>query len=87
MKARLSNKQRWLKEINLTADDELYIGIDVHKKSYHIAFWLNNAPAINFVTPADNKKVLQMFQRFSPSIKLVVYEAGPTGYHLFDYLD
>jgi len=82
MKTRLSNKQRWLKEINLTADDELYIGIDVHKKSYHIAFWLNNAPAINFVTPADNKKVLQMFQRFSPSIKLVVYEAGPTGYSL-----
>lgn len=82
MKTRLSNKQKWLKEINLTADDELYIGIDVHKKAYHIAFWLNNAPAINFVTPADNKKVLQMFQRFVPAIKLIVYEAGPTGYSL-----
>ena len=82
METRLSNKQKWLKTINLTADDELYIGIDVHKKSYHIAFWLNDAPAINFVTPADNQKTLQILQRFTPAIKLIVYEAGPTGYSL-----
>ena len=50
METRLSNKQKWLKTINLTVDDELYIGIDVHKKSYHIAFWLNNASATNFIT-------------------------------------
>ncbi|MHC4123480.1 MAG: IS110 family transposase [Planctomycetota bacterium] len=82
MKTRLSNKQKWLKEINLTADDELYIGIDVHKKSYHIAFWLNDAPAIDFVTPTDNQKTLKILQRFHPAIKLLVYEAGPTGYSL-----
>ncbi|MCK4887768.1 MAG: IS110 family transposase [Planctomycetes bacterium] len=82
METRLSNKQKWLKTINLTADDELYIGIDVHKKSYHIAFWLNDAPAINFVAPADNQKTLQILQRFTPAIKLIVYEAGPTGYSL-----
>ena len=82
MNTRLSNKQKWLKTINLTSDDELYIGIDVHKISYHIAFWLNGAPAINFVTPADNRKTVQMLQRFAPAIKLIVYEAGPTGYSL-----
>lgn len=49
MKTRLSNKYKWLKTINLTTDDELYIGIDAHKKSLHIAFWLNGTPAIDYV--------------------------------------
>jgi transposase len=82
MNTRLSNKQKWLKTINLTSDDELYIGIDVHKISYHIAFWLNGTPAIDFVTPSDNLKTVQMLQRFAPAIRLIVYEAGPTGYSL-----
>ena len=63
MKTTLSNKQKWFNKINLTTDDELYVGIDVHKKSYHIALWLNNAPAINFVMPPDNKKVIKMLNR------------------------
>jgi transposase len=69
-------------KINLTADDQLYIGIDVHKKSYHLAFWLNDAPAIDFVMPANNKKVLQFLQKVRIAIKQIVYEAGPTGYSL-----
>ena len=40
MKTTLSNKQKWFKNINLTKDDELYVGIDVHKRSYNLAFWL-----------------------------------------------
>ena len=54
MKTNLSKKQLWLNKINLTKDDELYVGIDVHKKSHHVAFWLNDAPAVDFVTPADS---------------------------------
>ncbi len=82
MKTRLSNKQKWFNKINLTSDDELYVGIDVHKKSYHLAFWLNDAPAIDFVMPSDNKKVAQILQKFRNAIMLIVYEAGPTGYSL-----
>ncbi len=82
MKATLSNKQKWFNKINLTADDELYVGIDVHKKSYHIALWLNNAPAINFVMPPDNKKVVKMLLKVRIALKCIVYEAGPTGYNL-----
>ncbi|MHC4221215.1 MAG: IS110 family RNA-guided transposase, partial [Planctomycetota bacterium] len=37
---------------------------------------------INFVTPANNQKTLEILQRFSPAIKLIVYEARPTGYSL-----
>jgi len=82
MKTIVSNKQNWFNKINLTKDDEVYVGIDVHKKSYAVAVWLNNAPAIDFVMPADNQKVLTMLDKLRIALKQVVYEAGPTGYSL-----
>jgi len=82
MKPRLSKKQQWLKKINLTSDDQLYVGMDVHKSSYHVAFWLNDTAAIDFVMPADNQKVLQILEKCRIAVKAVVYEAGPTGYSL-----
>ena len=63
METTLSNKQKLFNIIHLTADDELYIKIDVHKKSYHIALWLNNTPAINFVMPPVNEKVVTAMAR------------------------
>jgi len=45
MKTIVSNKQNWFNKIKLTKDDEVYVGIDVHKKSYAVAVWLNDAPA------------------------------------------
>lgn len=34
-------------------DDWLYVGVDVHKKSYAVAIWLNDTLAVDFVLPAD----------------------------------
>lgn len=82
MKTTLSKRQRFFNQINLTKDDELYIGIDVHKSTYHIALYLNDAHAIDFVTPADNTKLCDTFKKLQPAIKNIVYEAGPTGYSL-----
>ena len=82
MKTIVSNKQNWFNKIKLTKDDEIYIGIDVHKKSYAVAVWLNDAPAIDFVMPADNQKVLTMLDKLRIALKQIVYEAGPTGYSL-----
>jgi len=82
MKTRLSKKQKWFKKINLTKDDEVYVGIDVHKKSHSVAIWLNDTPAIDFVMPADNKKLVKLLEKLRIAIKMIVYEAGPTGYNL-----
>jgi len=82
MKATLSKKQKFFNQINLTEDDDLYIGIDVHKSNYHIAFYLNDAHAIDFITPSDNAKLCKSFKKLKPAIKNIVYEAGPTGYSL-----
>ena len=78
----VSKKQKWFNTIQLTQDDDLYVGIDAHKESFHVALWLNDAPAIDFVTPADGKKLITTLQKFRQSLRLVVYEAGPTGYSL-----
>lgn len=82
MKATVSKKQRFFNKINLTKDDDLYIGIDVHKINYHVALYLNGAHAIDYITPADNAKLCATFKKLQPAIKSIVYEAGPTGYSL-----
>jgi len=66
----VSKKQKWFNTIQLTQDDDLYVGIDAHKKSFHVALWLNNAPAIDFVMPADSKKLITTLQKFRQSLRL-----------------
>jgi transposase len=82
MKKTLSKKQRFFNRINLTTDDEVYVGIDVHKKNCHIAVRLNGALALTFVAPSDNIAIAQMMGKLNPAIKKIVYEAGPTGFSL-----
>ena len=40
MTKRLSKTQQFFNNIKMTSDDELYIGLDVHKSSYSVALWL-----------------------------------------------
>jgi transposase len=82
MNTSLSRKQQFFNKIKLTADDDLYIGIDVHKKSYHLALYLNDTHAIDFVMPPDNSKIIQMLSTVKIAIRNIVYEAGPTGFSL-----
>lgn len=78
----VSKKQKWFNTIRLTQDDDLYVGIDAHKKSLHVALWLNDAPAIDFVSPPDSAKLIDTLNNLRPALRMVVYEAGPTGYSL-----
>lgn len=78
----VSNKQKWFNTIRLTKDDELYVGVDTHKQSYHVALWLNDAPAIDFVMPSDAAKLIDTLSKVRIALRMVVYEAGPTGYSL-----
>ncbi len=78
----VSNKQKWFNTIRLTNDDDLYVGIDTHKRSFHIALWLNDSPAIDFVMPPDAVKLIDTLSKIRVALRMVVYEAGPTGYSL-----
>ena len=83
----LTKISEFYKNVKLTTDDELYVGIDVHKKSYHVAFYLNDAPAIDFVMQSDKEKLSQKLEPLAPALHQVVYESGPTGYGLARYLN
>jgi hypothetical protein len=58
MQKMLTKKERFFNNINLTSDDEVYVGIDVHKVKCHVAIWLNEAIALTFVTPRRVPKAL-----------------------------
>jgi transposase len=59
-----------------------FIGMDVHKKSYHIALRRNDDWVHTFVATANAAHVIQMIQKAQITVKQIVYEAGPTGFTL-----
>ena len=78
----LSKVQTFFNTIRLTGDDELFIGIDTHKHTYHIAFHLNDSPTLDFVMPSDPHQLAEKLKPFRCAIKEIAYEAGPNGYSL-----
>ena len=84
--ARLAKVDSFFKNINLTSDDEVFVGVDVHKKSYHVALFLNDTPAVDFRMCAEPKQLNNKLGPLACSIKDKVYETGPTGYGLARHL-
>jgi transposase len=83
---KLTKIDKFFNNANLTADDKLFVGIDVHKKSYHVALYLNDAPAMDFVMPSEKKQLSQKLITASSALRQIVYETGSTGYGLARYL-
>lgn len=79
---KLTKIERFFKETFLTTDDELFVGVDVHKKSYHVALYLNDAPCIDFVMPANKEQLGQTLKATVPALRQVAYETGFSGYGL-----
>jgi transposase len=80
--SKLAKVDCFFKHVNLTSDDAVFVGVDVHKKSYHVALFLNETPAVDFRMCADPKQLTQKLRPLACSIKNIVYETGPTGYGL-----
>lgn len=66
--ARLANVERFFRNVNLTSDDEVFVGVDVHKKSYHVALFLNDMPAIDFRMGAEPEQLNKKLQPIACSI-------------------
>jgi len=82
MSKKVSKKECWFKENNFTTEDEIYVGVDVHKRSYYVAIWHNGRIGCVYSMSSDNNKLLRDVQQMRNSLKKIVYEAGPTGYGL-----
>ena len=78
--------EKFFNHVSLTADDQLFVGLDVHKKSYHVALYLNDAPVVDFVMPANPEKLSRKLTVLGPALRQVAYETGPTGYGLARHL-
>jgi transposase len=74
------------KSLTVTAADQVYVGLDVHKKSIHAAVRLNGRIERHWVMPADYRQVLAKLEPLRGGLKQVVYEAGPTGFGLARWL-
>jgi transposase len=62
--------------------EPFWVGVDVHKRSYHVALLRSDSQTITFVAPASPEAFVELCRRLDIVISGVVYEAGPTGFAL-----
>ena len=79
---KITRFQRWCKKIKTDRKGKIYIGLDVHKRTNHMAIWHEGQIAISFSMPSDYGHLLRTLKRIPRRIEKIVYEAGPTGYGL-----
>jgi len=72
------NSQPWTP----ATGERIHVGLDVHKKSIHVAVWSVTAGQVvrQWVTPADYGRLVEQLEPLRSAIVRIVYEAGPTGY-------
>jgi len=71
-----------LSALGITATDRVHVGIDVHKRSYHVGVLVNNNPVRTFVIPPNPSRAIEFLRPLEAGLVRIVYEAGPTGYGL-----
>jgi transposase len=69
------------------ADYDVYVGIDVDKKSFAVTFKDQQGAELSRKMPADPVHLENYIKKHCAGQRAIcAYEAGPTGYHLYDYL-
>lgn len=67
---------------------DMFIGVDVDKKSYATTYRDHNGEGRSLKMPASPEYFYRYFEKRFPGKRLLfTYEAGPTGYLLHDYLE
>lgn len=72
--------------INRPSNKKVYIGIDVHKESWHVTARTEGEELFNGRIPASYHSLLKLLERFIDCQVRVAYEAGPCGFSLYDKL-
>jgi len=70
--------------IRLMPGEKVSVGVDTHKKSYHVAVWSLDRDRLlaTWVQAADPHRLVDRLRPHQEQVSWVVYEAGPTGYGL-----
>lgn len=65
---------------------EVFMGIDVHERTYSVSVFFDSEELVNASYPSDTKHLKRFLERYSAFRIHAVYEAGPFGYSLYDWL-
>ncbi len=65
---------------------QVFVGIDVHKESWHVTVRSNGEEIFNGRIPGQYQSLKRILNRYSGSRIKVAYEAGPFGFWLLDRL-
>ncbi len=74
------------KRIEVGADDEVYVGLDVHTSHTNVAVRLNGQEVASWMSPPEPEQVIKSLMPVREAARKVVYEAGPCGYDLYRQL-
>ena len=80
MKGELRNKKV------LVRGKEVFIGVDVHKESWHVTARMEGEEVFHGGIPSQYHALWRLLDRFKDCKIKVAYEAGPCGFWLFDKL-
>lgn len=79
-------KKEYQKKENFTSSKAVYIGIDVHKDSWHVTFRSGDEEIFHGRLPSHYHALKRLFDRFCGCTIKGAYEAGPCGFWLYDKL-
>jgi len=74
-----SNLEQFFTE---SAGRKVWIGVDVHKRSYSVAICREDGAIASWKTAADNDVLIKQLSSHGMALENLVYESGPTGFGL-----
>lgn len=79
----VAEKRRSVKVVRLESGERICVGVDVHKRTYHVAIWSDRRGLLAYwVQPAKADVLVEKLGPYRERLVRLVYEAGPTGYGL-----
>jgi transposase len=72
--------------VTVISGKRVFIGIDVHKESWHVTARTEGEEVFNGRMPATYHSLEKLLERFKDCRLKVAYEAGPSGFCLYDML-
>ena len=79
-------KKGYQRDKTLAVNKNVYIGIDVHKDSWHVTAHIGGEEMFHGNMPSRYESFQQLIKRFRDCKVKVAYEAGPCGFWLYDKL-
>jgi len=83
---RLTMRKGYQERKILARGREVYIGVDVHKESWHLTVRIEGEEIFNGRMASSYQALKKFLERFKGSNIKVAYEAGPCGFWLYDKL-